>query len=355
SLYERGKPVLVFRENPVPPFKSISSNFKLQRPVQYYCLHLLKTFGLSIIVIMATEMFTPDEAENFISNKLKVKNVRERTASDRKGLLDDIAVAMQTELLFQNVHLMSFPLEKRHRPTLEEIKADVLSGAGGLCYNLNVTTFYLLKALGFDAELVHATCTSTVLFPNNHILVHVRNVEKPGDKFLVETALGFPTFRVISLDFEKESPEFRDSFLEYKYIKHEGQLLRMQRHGDPLPRSNLPEGVVFVLDGWRRMYYSDMSGTTDLKDFYSDFDKVFENPKGSPFHLSLRIIGFPGKRTVMVVNDKKKIENDSGDLETTDILGGDEGLAAEVKRLFPNLSEENIKLAIANWRAVSRS
>ena len=154
------------------------------------------------------------------------------------------------------------------------MKADVISGAGGLCYNLNVTTFYLLKALGFDVVLVHGTCTSTVIFPNNHILIHVRNVEKTGDTFLLETAVGFPTFRAISLDFERESPIYRDSFLEYKYMKHEGKLLRMQRHGDRFPRNNLPEGVVFIVDGWRRMYFSEMSGTTNIEEFYSDFDAV---------------------------------------------------------------------------------
>ena len=157
---------------------------------------------------------------------------------------------------------------------MDEIKADIVSGAGGLCYNINVATFYLLKALGFDVVLVHGTCTSSVMFLNNHVNVHVRNVEKTGDVFLVETAFGFPTFRAISLDFEKESPAYRDSFLEYKYIKHEGKLLRMHRHGDQAPKGNLPEGVLFMLDGWRRFYFTDTSGTTNIEDFYSDFDAV---------------------------------------------------------------------------------
>ncbi|GFS03084.1 arylamine N-acetyltransferase [Elysia marginata] len=304
---------------------------------------------------MAADMFTPEEAFSFVAEKLKVKNVRERIASDRKRLLDDIAVAMQTELPFQNVHLLRISRENRRRPTLEEIKADILTGAGGLCYNVNVTTFYLLKALGFEVVLVHGTCTTTVAFLNNHIIVHVKNVEKPGDTVLMETAVGFPTFRAISLDFEKESPAYRDSFIEYKYMKHEGKILRMQRHGDSVPRSNLPEGVLLVIDGWRRLYFTETSGTANIEDFYSNFDEVFTNPKASPFHLSLRVVGFCEKRAAMVINGKTLIENDEGDLDAKEIPGGDEGIVAEVKRLFPVLSEESIRQAVANWRKDTQS
>lgn len=300
-------------------------------------------------------MFSCEEAFSFIEQKLKVKNARERAASDRKALLDDIAIAMQTELPFHNVYLLRVPSENRRRPTLEEIKADAMSGAGGLCYNGNITTFYLLKAIGFDVVLVHGTCTTTVMYPNNHILVHARGVEKSGDTFLLETAVGFPTFRAISLDFENESPEYRDSFIEYKYIKHEGKILRMQRHGDPAPKSDLPDGVLLMIDGWRRMYFSDPNGTTNLEEFHSDFDKVFIDPKATPFHLSFRVIGFPHKRAAMVINQNLIVENDEGDLEATEIPGGDEGIAAEVRRLFPVLSQDSVKQAIANWRKSAQS
>ena len=40
--------------------------------------------------------------------------------------------------------------------------------------------------------------------------------------------------------------------------------------------------------------------------------QVFTNPIGSPFHKSLRVIGFPGRRAVMVINDKTLIEDDAG-------------------------------------------
>lgn len=304
---------------------------------------------------MAADMFTPDEAFKFVTENLKVKNARERVISDRKALIDDIVTAMHTELMFTSVPLLRVPFEYRRRPTLEEIKADVVAGYGGLCYNLNVTTFYILKALGFDVVLVHATCTTSVSVPNNHIVVNVSNVEKHGDLFLIENAIGFPTFRAINLDFEKESPVYRDSFIEYKYIRHEGKILRMQRHGDTLPRSNLPEGVLLIIDDWRRTYFTETTGSTNVEEFYPCFDVVFTDPRASPFHSSLRVVGFPGQKAAMIVNGKKIIENDEGDLVATDIPGGDEGIAAEIHQLYPVFPEEYIKQAVVNWRKITQS
>ena len=53
-----------------------------------------------------SDMFTSEEAYRFVSHKLEVENVKERMTSDRKSLLGDIVVAMQTELLFQNIRGM---------------------------------------------------------------------------------------------------------------------------------------------------------------------------------------------------------------------------------------------------------
>ena len=55
---------------------------------------------------MASDMFTADEACRFVCQKLKVETVRKRMASDRRSLLDDIIVAMHTELLYQNIRGM---------------------------------------------------------------------------------------------------------------------------------------------------------------------------------------------------------------------------------------------------------
>ncbi|XP_005112855.1 uncharacterized protein LOC101854469 [Aplysia californica] len=299
-------------------------------------------------------MFTKDEALSFLKNNLKVRDVEKRLETDRRSLLDDFVVAMQTQLVFQNLRLLSVPKAQRRRQTVEEIKSDLLSGVGGLCYNLNVSAFFLLQALGYRASMVHATCTSSVLFPDNHVVVYVCDVATPGDKFLVEVGFGFPTYRAISLDFEKESPEYIDSFIEYKYIRHEGKVLRMHRKGCPIRAMGKKNPLVdFVVGDWRRFYLVEPESTTQLAEFDEDFDQVFQNPAASPFHGSFRVIGFPNRKAVMVVNQKTMIEDDKGDLQVSAIEGGDDGVVAKVKELFPVLPDQLVQDAMTNFRASS--
>ena len=84
----------------------------------------------------------------------------------------------------------------------------------------------LLEALGY--EVYHVT-SSIGNKPDNHILTIVQNVQKPGDKFLVDVGIGYPTFDPIPLDFVKESPVYKQSFLEYKFAWLEGMLVRFHR------------------------------------------------------------------------------------------------------------------------------
>jgi arylamine N-acetyltransferase len=152
-----------------------------------------------------------------------------------------------------------------------------LSGVGGLCYNLNTAGYFLLKAIGFKVTIALCNVTSTVRGHNNHVVVYVEDVEKPGDKFLVEMGLGLPTFRAINLDFEKESPHFVDSFLEYKYIRYEDKLVRMHRMDDhdknQIQESSF-DGLHFVIDGWRRFYDTIDGSSNNLEEIYPWFDKV---------------------------------------------------------------------------------
>ena len=110
--------------------------------------------------------------------------------------------------------------------------------------------------------------------PSNHIFVHARNVERPGDAFIVDCGTGFPTFRAISLDFEKESPVYKDSFLEYKFIRHEGKVLRMHRDGNQSSRGHL-FGLEFnIIDGWYCFFLAETSCTTNIEELNADFDEV---------------------------------------------------------------------------------
>ena len=142
----------------------------------------------------------------------------------------------------------------------------MISGIGGLCYSLNVANFFILKALGFDALLAAAAIGGR----NSHVTVYVQNVERTGDTFLAEASVGYPSFRAVCLDRE-ETPVFRDSFLEYKYMRRDGKLLRLHRQGDLGGRRNVQHAYI---DGWRVAYTAELKGTVNVEEFYPQFDMV---------------------------------------------------------------------------------
>ncbi|GFN90242.1 arylamine n-acetyltransferase 1-like [Plakobranchus ocellatus] len=295
------------------------------------------------------EMFTKEEALKFLESRLGVKDVQKRRISNPQTLLDDITTSIQAHIPFNNMSLMSIAPEKRRRPTLEEIKESVVSGTGGLCYVLNVALFCILKALGFDVVMASVN----VFFPRNHILVYARDVNKEGDVFLIDSGFGYPTFRAISLDFEKESPEFTDSFIEYKYMKKDKKILRLHRNGDFGQRS---AARPVYIDGWRVAYVARCYGTANIEDFYLDYDEVytFQSPIRKPFKTSFqtnfRLVQFPEKRAVIISNLKLMLENESGNLETILMEGGDEGILSAVRRYFPVIPEEMARQAVSQWR-----
>lgn len=295
-------------------------------------------------------MFSQQEAVTFLESKWGAQQVEERLVTDRKNLLDEVVILIQINLPFQSITLMSVPPNERRRPSVDTIKSECLDGIGGLCYNLNVFAWGILKALGFSVRLCPATVTSTVTHPDNHVIILVNDLEQKGDLHLVECGIGSPTFRAVSLNFEEESPIFVDSFLEYKYIRHEGRYLRMQGKGDPMKRNDPPkEGLDFIVGRWRRFYSFTLRPTDLLSDFDTAFDRVFTFPRATPFDHSPRALCFPSKQAVVLVNNRLMVEQD-GELQTT-VLDGDEAIVAKYRQYFPLLKEEAVRKAIQQWHA----
>lgn len=300
-------------------------------------------------------MFSKQEAVSFLETSLGVEHVEHRLQSDRKNLLDEIIITIQGKIPFQSLTLMAVPPGERSRPNVEAIKAECMAGIGGLCYNLNVFTWGLLKGLGYFAQLCPATCTSSVTSPNNHLLVLVHDLQNRGDVHLVECGFGFPTFRAVPLDFESESPVYVDSFLEYKYVKINDQYLRMHGKGDMIKRNDPPvEGLDFFQGHWRRFYFFSLRPADCLDVFNETFDRCFTVPRATPFDHSPRALWFPGKRAVIVVNDKLMLEGDGGVLETS-ILAGDEEIIQCFRRHFPQISEVIVRNAVSEWRRLLQS
>ena len=286
-------------------------------------------------------MLTKEEAGNFLATHLNISN-EELNQEKKLQLLNRIISSYHKTIPFQNLGLLSKEPSTRHKPTLEEVKDNVLKGKRGLCYINNVFMCYLLKSIGYEAQFGIAS----VACKNNHIIVLVSSVESSGDLYLVEVGCGYPTFQAIPLNFETESPTYTDSFLEYKFIKKDGRIWRMHKRGDLRPGGpSVPSQD--IINGCRRFY--DFSLETQPLQYYDKYmEEVYSNPGMSPFHKSLRIIYFKEGNT-FGFKDKTLLEENSRhelvgtQLENLDILN------SIISKKCLQFSKDTVEKATSNW------
>ena len=160
----------------------------------------------------------------FVEDVLKLCSSVSKLRENKALFLNEFIKAFLS-VPFQNIYLLCELEAGIHVPTWEESKDSVIRGYGGLCYSLCLFMKYLLEALGYDVYFLHVM----------HLVV------------LATTLL-----EAIPLDFEVESPIYCHSYLEYKFLKRGGQILRMHRKGEPTPVIQVM--IECIIDGWRRIF-----------------------------------------------------------------------------------------------------
>ena len=90
---------------------------------------------------------------------------------------------------------------------------------------------HLLEALGYKVDILAARVTH----PGNHVVILVHDVVERGNSFLVEVGSGYSSTTAVPITNGSFEHHFRESFLEFRYIKTEGVSLirREHRGGDP--------------------------------------------------------------------------------------------------------------------------
>ncbi len=273
-------------------------------------------------------MLSQEEAVCFTSEVLDIEKPIERKRADALTFLNELIVRFQQVIPFQSLSLIAESPHLRRRPTLEEIKRDVMCRRGGLCYVLNTFMKFLLQALGYDVYFV-ASCV--ILPVENHIITVVCNLKCNGDRYLVDVGVGYPTFEAIALDFENESAVYKHSFLEYKFVKEEGKINRWH-HSKTDKRPVKPEDVV---GNWKRIVKIDMT-PQDFELFHVRMDEVYTNPAVTPFHTSVRALIYAVQKAVCIKDMSLLMENDEHSLCEVKLADEKELLQA-VRKYFPQL------------------
>ena len=223
----------------------------------------------------------------------------------------------------------------------------VMSGKGGVCYPLTTFTKLLLETLGYDINF----CAADIYAPTSHTLTIVHNLKKPGDKHLVDVGMGCPCFEPLPLDFEDESPVYKQSYTEFKYARKDGELVRYHKsskYNDLAPDFAQEDEI-----GWKRCYSLDEKIISrewsffdePIDKLYTDLDCVY-----SPFHQSLRAIAYHREgadlRLVAIKDSSLLLENESHHIEEQK-LGSVEEVLEKVDLYFPLLSAE-ARVAVKN-------
>lgn len=267
-----------------------------------------------------------DDAKRFLES-IGIHYNEKKQKNDPLGLLNEIILSFHYNIPFQNVTLLAKPLSLRATPTWAEIKEEVTSKRGGLCYTCNCFMKCLLDSLGYSAYHV----SSSIQHDNNHIITVV---EIHGKKYLVEVGVGYPTFEAIPLDFGDETPVFNHSFLHYKFVRQsETVIVRMHKKSTGFASEEFKDGEI-----WRENCVIDLT-PRDVAFFNGSMSVVYQVPTMTPFHNSLRIVSYSENGT-KAFKDKLYFEesSDTHCLVVNEEVGNLDKLVEKIKTLYPVLS-----------------
>lgn len=295
-------------------------------------------------------------------------------SESKKAFLETILPAHLEREPFQSIVLMSEEMKNRRRPSWDEIKRDIFSRHGGLCYWHNTFTYVLLESLGYDVTMSHSTVTG---FSNdNHVVVLVHGLVTPGDLYLVDVGLGYYIPRPIPLDFAVESPVYSDSILTYKFKRESERNILLLKTVTEAAKSNPGGGSpnknsVKQELKWETLYcFNPQERFRNLDEFFPCFDDCFTDITKLPFHTSPRAMRWSGGRFVGIVNSKLLEEIDAGHLTKTPITEDvhasrrdEEGNKTETDteplvqayaKYFPHLPERIVRAALHNWKTTAQ-
>ena len=285
-------------------------------------------------------MIPESEVHSFLKDKLGVTNVHQRYLEDRASLLDDIIKHFMHVIPFQTLTQVSLPNDAKRIPTLEENIQLLLSGQGGLCWTLNTAMLFVLEALGYEVFPGLCETTFSETTRDDHIILIVKNLRKPGDYHLVDVGMAIPNFRSIPLDFETESPVYRDSCETYKFVKKDGKILRLHK--------TYPEGMHFshVAGEWGYLCRFTLN-PCPLDQNEIAINKWVYSQVGHYFCHNIYFVVFPDGKLCSFRNKSLILETEEGKLITTDLK--DDQLVPTLRERLPDLPESVIMSATEHY------
>ena len=288
-----------------------------------------------------------EEAIQFVTNVLGIPDPdRKLQEEDRVTFLNEIIEAIHCSVPFQNITLLAQDVADQHIPTMEEVKADLMVKRGGLCYAVGVFATHLLQALGYDAYMSAGSITPN-FDSSNHVVCIVRNLTGPGSLHMVDAWCGWPTFEAIPLNFKDESPVYKFSFLEVKFIRKGTLIQRYHWKPGDCYGEKIPDGDQYC-DGWKKMCEFDEAIPRELAFFEQPMSRVYKQPGDlSPFLTSFRAILYRDLRLIAIRDGTLLLEKDDRKVECVKLQSRKE-VCETVVKYFPQFTAEEVMKALNN-------
>ena len=285
---------------------------------------------------------TTNEAMSFLRQVLGMSSPEHRLQTNRESFLADLVRSFHDHLHWQSFSLFSTPSHERHIPTAAELKRNMFAGLGGVCYDLAFFGLMLLRALGFQAELL--SCGFLDL-KDLHACTLVKDLTKEGSRHLIDFGNAYPSWRVFPLDFQKSSPEYHDSFLRYRFVLEDGVLIRQHRvETDPEWGPHFKD---HTKDGWYNFFYIHVNNAVDVSYFHEAMETIYSLTCELAAMKSPMLFSYSGGRLLAIRGSTLMIEDEGGVVRKTYFRSIEEITEAFSKH-FPQFSLEMIKAALKN-------
>ncbi len=286
-----------------------------------------------------------NEAIHFLQDVLKINSISEKLTSDKAGLLNEIINLYQQKIPFQSITVISRPNEEQHVSTIDDIKTQIFSTEGGVCYDHNVFFKNLLEALGYEVCL--NACDVDMDGIHSHLSILTTNLIKPGDKYYVDVGTtASPFFRAIPLDFDKQKPVYKCGYRVYRFEKagEEFSLWHKINKSSPGPDG---DETGFIVDGWRKFMVFTLE-PRKIEYFTNHMMKHFVTQvpaiPGFTILQHMRASVFQGQKLLAIHGTSLLQENEDGIIVKTKIRSKEELLGLYAK-YFPRIPSHMVKIA----------
>ncbi|XP_054773256.2 uncharacterized protein LOC129281342 [Lytechinus pictus] len=289
---------------------------------------------------------TREEALSFLRDVLMIESAVSKLQSDKPIFLDELITAMGHHIPYQTVKGIATHPDNRILPTASDIKRDITSKVGGLCYQLNIFCWMLLRALDFDAFLVSG---DYMHYKDQHVVIIIDSLTGNGSKHFFDVGLGYPTLQLIPLDFEQESPVYFDSYMRYRFVRQGTKVLTLQLSVETNPAQAYHVKPEYICDGWISFIFIYVDHPVTISHFNNSMTDIFTVADPENCYLtSLRCLTYPNGRLTCIKDSKLLLKDEEHRVQVTRFRSRDEVLAAFV-RYFPQLPVDMVKTAIKDF------